>query len=371
MSQKELGLKEQVRDASLKLSELHDELGEYEEAFHYQKQYIAYKDSVADLQTIQEMANLRTDFEVSQKQAEVDLAQKQEQVNRIFAFSAVGFAFLIAILAFVLFRSNQQKLRTNTLLTTQKEEIEKQRDQLQNLNKTKDRFFGIISHDLRGPVNAFQGVTQMIRTYVNKNKIDRLLLLTDKIDQSTGRLSGLLDNLLNWALTQQGTYPYVPERLSIQQLSEEIVDVFDHAAQAKNISLKINLKEDYDIWADRNSTLALLRNLVNNAIKFTEDEGQVSISATCKKDKVEVQIHDTGVGMPAEKAQSLFNLSLHNSSDGTEGEKGSGLGLVLCKEFAILNKGSITATSKLGEGTTFMIELPRFEHKEAKVIEQV
>ena len=361
----EEGLKEQIRDASLKLSELYQSSNDYQNAFKYQNQYFAYKDSISNAETIQKMADLRTDFEVAQKQAELDIANKTKETQQIIGIGLGIVLLLVGALTYTLFKTNRKQRQTNLLLSKQKEEITSQRDQLVELNKTKDRFFSIISHDLRGPVNAFQGITRIIKAYADGNQLEKIPQVLDVVDKSSNQLSGLLDNLLNWALSQQGNFPYFPEKLSLTLLTEELLEIFRNMALAKNIELVKSVEEELYLWSDRNSTMAIFRNLVNNALKFTPENGKVSISAVPDGKNCKILVSDTGLGIPQDKLEKLFKLKdKKQSMDGTTGEKGTGLGLVICWEFVRLNNGGIAVESAENLGTTFKVNLPVYQNQE-------
>ncbi|MDN5210636.1 tetratricopeptide repeat protein [Fulvivirgaceae bacterium BMA12] len=361
----EEGLKEQIRDANQKLSELHLASGDYRHAFEYQSQYFIFRDSINNAETIQKMADLRTDFEVAQKQAELDLANKTKETQQIIGMGLGIVLLLLAALAYILFRNNKQEKKTNLILSHQKEEITSQRDQLSALNKTKDRFFSIISHDLRGPVNAFQGITRIIKAYADRDQLEKIPQVLDVVDRSSNQLSGLLDNLLNWALSQQGSFPYTPEKLYLNLLADELMAIFHNMAMAKNIKLIKSIDDEIYLWCDRNSTMAIFRNLINNALKFTPEDGTVTLAAGQDTDHCWIAVIDTGLGIPTDKLEKLFELKeKKQSTDGTAGEKGTGLGLVICKEFAQLNHGQITVENGANEGATFTVTLPLYRHQE-------
>ncbi len=361
----EEGLKEQIRDANQKLSELYLSSGDYRHAFEYQSQYFIFRDSINNAETIQKMADLRTDFEVAQKQAELDLANKTKETQQIIGMGLGIVLLLLVALAYMLFRNIRQEKKTNLILSHQKEEITSQRDQLSALNKTKDRFFSIISHDLRGPVNAFQGITRIIKAYADRDQLEKIPQVLDVVDRSSNQLSGLLDNLLNWALSQQGSFPYTPEKLYLNLLADELMAIFHNMAVAKNIELIKSIDHEIYLWCDRNSTMAIFRNLINNALKFTPENGTVTLTAGQDADSCWIAVTDTGLGIPADKLEKLFELKeKKQSTDGTAGEKGTGLGLVICKEFAQLNHGRITVENGANGGATFTVTLPLYRHHE-------
>lgn len=350
----EKGLKVQARDASYKLYEIYMDTENYGLAIQNLNKYYAFRDSITNAENIQRIADLRTEFEVGQKQAEVDLLTAEQATQRVVRISLIiGLGFVI-IFASIQYRNNLQKKKTNRILRDQKTKLEE-------LNQTKDRFFSIISHDLRGPVNAFHGISRMIKFFVQQKQMGQLEELAEDIDQSVDRLSSLLDNLLNWAVQQQGNFPYVPEKLDIHVMAEDLVRTFDTMATSKQINLVSEVDDGTEAWADRNTTMTIIRNLVSNALKFTPQGGQVLIRAKENDETILIQVSDNGVGIPTEKLNDLFQLQAKKSTWGTDGEKGLGLGLQLVHDFVSLNQGRIEVESTPDKGTTFSVWLPAFE----------
>ncbi len=337
-------LKEQIRDASRMLSELYQQLDNYKLGLVYYQQYRSYDDSITNLNAVKNIANMRKEFEVGQKQVEVDLLTAEKK-NQQFVLVAVAiFAILLMVLAAVIFKYYKSKARVT--------------EQLEELNATKDKFFSIISHDLRGPISSFMGISRIIKFMVKAKETEQLLEVADDIENSVDKLSTLLDNLLNWAMQQQGQIPYSPEHIDLNKMVLDLSSTLKMMAESKQIRLLTELPENLIIWADRNTTMTILRNLTSNALKFTHEEGQVTIAAYSEDGDVIITISDTGVGMPQEKLDGLFDLGHKKSTYGTAGEKGLGLGLQLVKEFVLLNKGKISAQSEEGKGTSFLVKLP-------------
>ncbi len=351
-------LKEQIRDASQKLSKLYGADKAYEKAFFYQEEYLAYRDSINNEETIHKMADLRTEYEVSQKQVEVDLLNQEKQKSRIIKISLAVLLFVVSALAFIFIKRNKEKQVTNTLLTKQKKQLKIQHGELEILNATKDKFFAIISHDLRGPVNSFKGLTTIMRMSVAEKKYSELLKMTDMLDKASNQLSMLLNNLLDWAVNQQGKFPYKPESVSLGELVQAVIHTSKSHADAKNIEIKVSLTGNIIAWIDINSVNTILRNLMNNALKFTPQGGMIEILGHIEKDDVIMMVRDNGVGISNEKLATLFSMSKLTSTQGTEGEIGMGLGLKLVYEFVEMNKGSISVESEEGVGTTFTVRLP-------------
>ncbi|MEM9299907.1 MAG: tetratricopeptide repeat-containing sensor histidine kinase, partial [Bacteroidota bacterium] len=280
----ELGLKEQIRDASLKLSELYQQNEDFENAYSYQSQYLAYRDSINNEETIRKMADLRTEYEVSQKQVEIDLLESQQLIQYVVSASMAVVILLLAFLAFVYYRNNKRRQLTNQLLQEQKEEIEAQRDQLEALNETREKFLSIVSHDLLGPVNSFKGFSTLIKFSLEDNNIEELKELNVQFDKSVNNLSTLLTNLLDWTVTQRGTIPYKPQKLDLQDIANELIILFENMAAAKEITLESSIDTTTYLWVDLNSTKTILRNLVSNALKFTTAGGTIKLSVNISND---------------------------------------------------------------------------------------
>lgn len=329
------------------------------------KNTLSINQELFDNEKAKTFAELTVQYEANKKFTENQVLKSaavadDTTINNQYAVILAGSIVVILLVALVLIigdRSQQNRL-AHLQMSEQKEEIEAQRNQLEEMNRTKDRFFGIISHDLRGPVNAFQGLSALTRMNLEKGDQDQIPELLDLMDKSSNRLSTLLDNLLNWALTQDGSFPYSPEAFRLEEKLMEVLDIFRSSARAKGITLKDSTDPSTTLFADANGFKTIVRNLLNNAIKYSKKGDIIEIKSLTKNQKVCLQISDTGAGMSQSQLNHLFNLEKNQSSPGTAGEKGSGLGLVLCKELIELNLGKITVESELGKGTTFEIEFP-------------
>ncbi len=357
------GYKPQMRDASERLALIYNDLGDYKKAYHYQSQYIAYRDSINNDETVRKMADLRTEYEVAQKQIEVEKAQtlleletKRRQNQQIVGAGLMIVILLSGALSYVLFRTARRDRYVNKLLREQKEELMAQRDMLEDVNNTKDRFFSIISHDLRGPIGVLNGTTMLIREFLKSKDYSQLNELTSNMEYSVKKVQNLLDNLLDWAISQRGQYNCVAEKVELNEVMSDTISIFSDIAQAKNIELSYEQKfsEAY-ITADRHSLSTILRNLISNALKFTNKGGAVDIIVEKKNTETQIFIKDTGVGIPQDKIKTIFNIEAKKSTWGTDKEKGLGIGLNLVYEFVKMNKGEIQVFSTPNSGTTFIV----------------
>lgn len=226
------------------------------------------------------------------------------------------------------------------------------------LNATKDRFFSIIAHDLKNPLGNFKNTTKMlVESYRDFSEIDRFQFL-DVMKESSENIYSLLENLLEWARSQIGSIPFNPVDLNLKLLSIEIVKLLKSQAENKHIEIQNHIPLSIMLKADANMLQTIIRNLISNAIKFTRENGKIIISATAKKNNFVVSVSDTGIGISKETTDKLFRIDAEITAPGTNNEKGTGLGLILCKEFIEKHGGKIWADSEVGKGSTFYLTLP-------------
>lgn len=363
----EEGLKEQIRDASLQLSKLYKTQNNYRKAYDFQNQYLVYRDSINNEETIRKMADLRTEYEVGQKQveidlkaAEVELLEEEAKVNRIMIWSGTAGIVLLLGLTFTIFKLYRLKEHNLEISREKRQIVEKQKDQLDELNQTKDRFFSLISHDLRGPISNFNGVAQLINTHLENNDAAGLKRVGRVLEDSSYEISSLLDNLLDWAMNQQGHFPYKPEEVSAEDICNPSLRVMANSAKAKNIHMTEEIYSELMLNVDINSASTIIRNLLSNALKFTPEGGEVKLGIEEIDQFACISVQDSGIGISEDKMHDLFGFKGSRKRWGTKGEKGVGLGLNLVKEFVDLNQGKIEVESEENVGTTFRVYLPIF-----------
>ncbi len=237
-------------------------------------------------------------------------------------------------------------------------DVTQSKQALETLNQEKDRFFSIIAHDLRSPFTSLLGYTGMIAMAADKMPPEKLVESAISINQSATRLFALLENLLEWARLQMDQIPSEPIKLEMSDLVSNTVDVLGPVGSDKGVTVKNNVASDVQAFADAHMVNTVIRNLTNNAIKFTAAQGTVSIDGRNTAEGCEISISDTGVGMTPAQIDKLFSIGDKNSTKGTAGEAGTGLGLLLCKDLLDKCKGSMSVESKPGKGSTFTITLP-------------
>jgi two-component system, sensor histidine kinase and response regulator len=236
--------------------------------------------------------------------------------------------------------------------------LQERESQLRELNATKDKLFSIIAHDLRSPFNAIIGFSELLM----KNARDFDVTKTEKylgiINSSAQNTLILLDNLLSWAKSQTGQNIYQPEKTSLPEIISDVIEESQSIAKIKNISINDSQTEVVEVYADVNMLKTVLRNLISNAIKYTQSNGEIAISAVQNQNNIEVKVSDNGVGISEEIQNKLFEFDSKITTTGTANEKGSGLGLILCKEFVEKHGGRIWVKSELGKGSAFIFSLP-------------
>lgn len=253
---------------------------------------------------------------------------------------------------------NGDRLHGYTFLLTDLTETRQRAVELAELNASKDRLFAIIAHDLRKPALSFRGIGKKINHLIEKNDFDRLLSFGNSLENAAFSLNNLLDNLLGWASQQRNMLPYNPQLIDLPEVAQEATNYLTDQAKNKEINLQLILPPGTLVYADPNAVLTIIRNLASNAVKFTERGGTITISAKTSKNNAVLLVSDSGVGIKAEAIPALFDLTNQSKKDGTEGEKGTGIGLHLVKELVLINQGSISVESNLNNGTTFSVTLP-------------
>lgn len=251
-------------------------------------------------------------------------------------------------------------------INQQKEEILAKRDELQIANAEKDKFFKIIAHDLQSPFNSIMGFSEILAEQVNEKNYESIEKYAGIIFKSSERALDLLRNLLEWAQSQSGRMNYDPVNLDLLDLINEIMVLFNDIASQKSITIKKSVPPNAIVFADKAMISTVLRNLISNAIKFTHLGGEIVITVLEIQNHFKVSVSDNGIGVPQENLQKLFRIDENYSTSGTNKEKGTGLGLVLCKEFIEKHGGEIWIESDEGKGSTIYFTLPNDDKMNAK-----
>ncbi len=238
------------------------------------------------------------------------------------------------------------------------EALQEANEQLKLANDSKDKFFSIISHDLRSPFSVLLGYTEVMNIFFDEYSPEKLKDEIQRVYHTAGKLYALLENLLTWSRVQRGAMQFEPKRLELQEIVKDCLDLFLSKAEQKQVRIHSSVSDELGVWADLNMLNTILRNLISNALKFAEAGGEVTVSARQDAEQIEVAVSDTGVGIASEDLSKLFRIDIQFSESGTAGEKGTGLGLNLCHDLVQRNAGKIWVESEIGKGTTFRFTLP-------------
>ena len=235
--------------------------------------------------------------------------------------------------------------------------LKESNEELKILNDTKDKFFSIIAHDLRRPFEALLNYSELLATEIDSLSHEDIILFSRGLNDNLKNLYVLLENLLHWSLMQRNMLENKPVNLNLNDVVNKIIRVSSQSAKEKNISLSNNVDTGTVVYADVDMLHSVVQNLIFNAIKFTLIGGRIIVSSAEKDGCVEVSVQDTGIGIESEKTSNLFNFNTRFTTSGTAGEKGTGLGLPLCREFVERNDGKIWVESKIGIGSKFIFTL--------------
>lgn len=346
-----------LQQSSLKnISRLSKEIGDYRQALAYHEQYKTNSDSLRRLENKQHLSETEALLDLRKQEQVNNLLQENQQAQEArivtqnwLIIAGIVIIILILISVVMLNRSKEEKQRIN-------EELESQRDQLQQMNKVKDKIMAIMAHDLRSPLSSMQGMLYLLRE--DDLSKEEMKMMTVQMELSLSQNINMMDNLLAWAREQMSGMAVDMETIAGREIVEEVFSYYDFKARQKGVKLVNKVSEGLKVRADNNLLKLILRNLIANSIKFTSDGDAITISTREDGGKVAFEVNDTGIGIPEEDQQNLFTM-YGKSRQGTDNEKGSGLGLQLCKEFVEKQDGEIAVQSTEGQGTTFSFTLPR------------
>lgn len=356
---------DQMRKSYDYLSQCYNGLGNYKEALKYNNLLTQINDFIQNEKNDRMVLEAQSRYTLGKKESEIgklesERVKREKEIEdqkkfRNILYIVIALIFVIVMLVFYLYT---QKRRTNKTLEAVNEKVKLQNQELHELNATKDKFFSIISHDLKGPLNSLTSFSGLLINHIESLSKEEIQMMAKDLDKSVKNLFALLENLLEWSRSQTGNIDFKPEVFQLTNLLENNRELLQMQAQTKQIALVNETKTACQVKADKNSISTVIRNLLSNAIKFTPQGGTVSIEAKQMANEIRVSIKDTGVGMSAAILNKLFRIDTKHSTKGTADEKGTGLGLILCKDFIEKNGGRIWVESEIDNGSTFYFTLP-------------
>ena len=345
-------------DCSETLYKLHKKNGNTPEALAYLESFKILSDSLFKDKNKQSLSLLETKLQYEQEKQELIEANETALAKqRNYIYFSVIILMILSIITFVIRRSENIQRKLNRELKEKSTAVTQREAQLHEINKTNTKLFSIIGHDLRGPIGGLQSMLKLFTDGEISTK--EFVSFIPKLKTDVDNISFTLNNLLSWGMNQLNGVVTKPKRVSLSNLVNNNIQLLSEIANSKSIKIINQLPENPRIWADSHQMDIVVRNILSNAIKFTPENGLITINAVEKAGMWQVSIRDTGIGMTAEMQRSIFKDSSNITTYGTNNEKGTGLGLSLCKEMVLKNNGEIWVDSVPRKGTTFYFTVPK------------
>jgi signal transduction histidine kinase/tetratricopeptide (TPR) repeat protein len=374
-----LGILHYVRNALQSLIKLDSVIGNYQGSLRYYKVYHKVSDNMSANKANLNIAVLEIEKFLALKSYNNEILVKEnnyqnrliQQQRKVIVLSSVASLFLL-ILLYTLYRNRRKikellrklsikhndSLKVNTQLVLANSQLEKNKKELKELISTKDKFFSILGHDLKSPFNSLLGFLSLFENQWDIMNDEKKKELMQILYSDTKRTYNLLENLLNWSKVQQGLLVCKNKEFKALEIVNQVVDLLETQSNEKQLHLIINVDENLTLNTDPRLFAQLIQNFVNNAIKYTNRNGNIIISAKKDESKIMICVEDNGIGIPNEKINSIFNLDSDFNRVGTDNEKSTGMGLILSKEYANLMGAEVFAESEVGKGSKFCFVLP-------------
>ncbi|MGL1885582.1 MAG: tetratricopeptide repeat-containing sensor histidine kinase [Reichenbachiella sp.] len=347
-----------LRDNEFALSKIEEAKGRLDLAFGHFKKAITLRDSLFNKEEISKFTELtirqvkeKEENEKSLLKENIEIQKAIIREERIILWLLIAGGLLLIVALIYIERSRKSIKKLNSKLRNSEKGLNQS-------NTDKDKFFSIISHDLRSPFNAIIGLTHLLTEEVKEKNIENIEMYSNTIHNSSQKAMDLLSNLMEWSLSQTGRMNFTPEKTDINVVINENVLFFIEIAKQKLISITNKTPVSTFVDADKAMINTVLRNFISNAIKFSENGGTIEISTEIKEKTVQISVRDTGVGLSKKSIEKIFQTDIQYSTYGTQNEKGTGLGLILCKEFIEKHQGEIGVSSELDTGSIFYFTLP-------------
>ncbi len=339
------------------MAEAYKNIGQYEKAFEYKSKEVCIADSIYSAKATKSILQLETLFEIENREEMIDQLEKDKLKNELslthqktfqqYLIVMIILAIIIITMFIYFYRS---KVHANI-------ELRKSKKLVEEMNITKDKFFSILAHDLRSPFNSILGLSNILKQKHMNMGVDERDKIIQAIYKSSNNNYALLNNLLEWSRSQRGKISFIPEPLIINELVEKTKALHASVADSKGIKIIID-PEPITINADKNMINTVLRNLISNSIKYSKHGDKIHIKFSKSNFETRISVSDTGIGMNEIDQQRLFEIGNNFQIKGTAGEKGTGLGLIICKEFIDMHHGKIWVDSEPGKGSTFHFTIP-------------
>jgi len=370
-------IKNQLSSLSLKsnyykiLHRYYTKQDSFAQALDFYKKHKHLEDSIMNMRTQEKISSLNAVYTEQEHQKQLtELKDKKEELQMYLTLVGVlSFVVISSIIyAFVVQRKWNKRLKDQNIrfksqqreLAQKNKELNESQKKLEELNKDRNQLFSIISHDLRSPFNSLLGFSEMLIEEVKEGKdYDSIEMMTENIYKSSMQLFELIQNLLEWANSERGKIQFKPEKIILRKVADENINLAKHTAQQKGVEIINDINRGITVVADMNMLNTILRNLIFNSVKFTSRNGYVKLYAEDRKDDVKVYIIDNGMGMTKEEKERILYSEDTFSKEGTNKEKGAGLGLILVKNFLKKHQGELDIDTTINKGTTFSFTIPK------------
>ncbi len=378
---------DEIKNSYYNLSELYQLKGNYKSALENYQKFSATEDSISNNEKSKEILKLQIGYETSKKNQEIELLKKSQLIaydelknSSVVIYATIGGAIILVLLLVALYNRFQYKKRTNKKLEKQNIKIVSQSNELTRINKelqeinrkiiasekvlrdandVKEKLLSIISHDLKSPFTSILGLTEFLSEDIDDLSEDEIRKFSSELHESTLNLFYLLENLLNWSVAQKDNLEPRIETVPMKEIIKRNLKLFNLNLQNKNIPVEDNIPDDFILNADFNMIDCIFRNLFHNAIKFSSKGQVIKLNAGEEKHRLFIEISDNGVGIKREEIVKILEGEKVDHTQGTENEKGSGLGLSLVRDFINRNNGKLEIFSNKGEGTTVKLSFPK------------
>jgi len=348
-----------TKDNLFSLANVKEKRGNTIEAFQLFKNASALNDSIYTEDVVAKIADIQVKYVNAQQEQENALLRKNNEIQEITIHQQRTFTLFLIVIALLIIITLFFINKSRTSIKKLNKQLEKSEKELKQANAEKDKFFAIISHDLKSPFNGLLGLTEVLESKYDSLPQEEVKHLLSLLRQTAKNSYSLLEDLLQWSRIQIESMEYKPEVFNMSTKTEKVIQTLDTSIKNKNINLENRINNDTFVFADEKSAEAVLRNLISNAIKFTNNGGNITLEAIEKDTEYIFSVCDNGIGMAKNTVDKLFSITEKISVPGTNNEMGTGLGLVLCKEFIEKNNGKIWVESEIDKGSTFYFTLPR------------
>ena len=360
-----LGSKDLEAKAYEYLSDYNAARKNFEVAYSYLNKSKVLSDSILNAETAEKVNQIQYQYEIAKREVENEHLVKQNlskelelSKKNLFLYILAGILILILIQVIFLVNKNRIKRVANEKLEKQNDFINSQKNELIKLNASKDKFLSILAHDIKNPLSSIFGISELLLSDYDKLTETEMKVFVKDIHTLSDNLYEIINTLLTWSMSQSGMITYRPKKFVIDELCRKSAKTLQVVAKQKEIQIVCEDKPEISVFADENMILSVMHNLINNSIKFSHHGAEILIKIKELDGKAEISVIDTGIGLSQENQTKIFRYDQHFLSKGTAGESGTGLGLILCKDFVEKNNGTIQVISGLNEGCTFEFTLP-------------